>query len=526
MNARTLPVDVLDAAPAANDDAPWVNKSDARIDLPLVELAQPGDALPSGAADELVDRAEISDGRSLIKLSKSEAKVAELAAEHAAMPYDRVREDKDAEQRVRQFRMKCSAARTWLKENCLALRRPARDFAAEVISAEEIIRAQIAAIEKTGDELLTKLDEEKKQEKLRKEAEAAAERSRVDNAINAIRGSVNLMAGKPSAEIAEQIATVKAIATTTDEFGDRAGEAMEAKMDAVDMLQRMHDNAAHLERQQQEVARGQAALLKAQAEQRAIDDIGKAALRVMGKPAEEIAAMITEIEAIDVLDDVFGERGDEALVAQTAALETLRAMHDNALQAEARKAQQDAEAQRLSDQAAEQNRRQAEIDKADQERRDREAAELRERNERAERIDSRINAINTWHADLAEAGTLLLDAEIDELQRMDTTPELFGERAAEATTAIASALAKLQALRVAAEEREAEEARRSDEERAERERQEAAAALAAAVKEVSGEMFDVLCQWQTAEKRRDKTDMASAKTARDEIIARVKAPQA
>ena len=527
MNA--LPIDVIEADPdtAANDATPpWDEVSARPVTLPMVELAQPGDGPATQADAEVVDRAEISGGTSLIKLSKSEKMLADLAADHAQMPYDKVGTDKDAEQQVRQFRIKCSASRTWLKENCLALRKPARDFASKVIAAEEIIREQIEQIEKVGDELLKKIDEAKKAEKLRKEAEAAEEKARVDTAINAIRGAVNLMAGKPSAEIAEQIATVQQIEPSTETFGDRAGEALEVKMDTLSMLERMRDNAAHMERQQKEIADGQARLAKSQAEQRAIDDIGKAALRVMGKPAADIAVMIEEIDAIDVMDDVFGERGDEALQAQRSVLESLRAMHDNAVQAEERQAQQAALAQQLADQAAEQTRRQAEIDKADRERKEREEAEQAERDARAKRIQARLDSIGDSVIECVDAGgSFIIESTIARFKSWAVGPDEFGTRTNEAIDAIAEGLTALEAMLVGAREAEAAEARRTEEERAERQRAFDAAALAAAVAAASSEMFDVLCQWQVAEQRDDADELACAKSNRDEIIARVKAPQ-
>lgn len=512
MNAK-LSARVLGAAEQA--------AASVRPNLPMVELIQLGDQAASETASELFDRAEISGGQSLIKLSRSEAMLAELRGEHAMVRYELIATDPAVEDSARKFRMKCSAFRTHLKDTCLDLRRPARDFATKVIAAEGVINEQILAIEAVGDKILTQIDADKKAERERKAVEAAAAAQLIDDAIAAIRSRPNLLAGKPAAEIEHAIAIVEAIDITEEGFGKKGGDAFMFKMATLDTLRTMHTNAVQWEQQQRELAAGQAKLAAARAAQDAIDEIAGFGMRAMGQPAAVIADLVTELEAVDVMHDVFAGRAVEALEVRHRVLAVLSQLHDAAEASEQRAAELKVQQDQLDAQRKDQAARQALLDKAEQEAKDKREAEEQARCERAEAIEVRIAAFGSLAADSAACSSIVLRDRLLMIERSAFTADLYGDRVAEARSAAEDTAKELSELLEAAllREQEAATAERQAQEALERETR--AAALAAKVREVSGAMHNVLRQWKHAEVAKDKVELANAKVNRDALLAQL-----
>lgn len=488
----------------------------APMELELVERVddgQPADIV----ADELVDRAEISNGTSLIALSKSEHELQQLAADHATMKYDVT--DPVALDAMRQFRMRCSGMRTALKANCLELRAPAKDFAAKVLEAERGIEAKIKAIEAVGDKLLTDYDAEVKAERQRK-ADAAAEAAKaIDDAITAIRSRPNLMMGKPAAEVEAAITVLDAIEITEEEFGKKMGAAYGAKLDALEALRTMHSNAVTMEEQQRVLAEGQAKLAAANATQRALDAIAGFAMQAMGQSSATIELLLEDLAEVDVMADVFADRSAEALAAVNrvkAALETMRAA---TLASEARAAEQKAQQDALDAKAAEQTERQAVLDKAEADRKAEENRQLAERNQRAADIQARIDRFTNLASSIAPgAAAVHIESVLRTTNDTLVTIADFGDRQAEGEQARLNVMDELRALHSTAVAAEEAAALELEAQREERTRVEARILLDQLLHEAVGDMHDCLRQWRAAEASKDKAELAAARKTRDALL--------
>ncbi len=529
MSATTAPIEAA-AKPARR------TRSKVVTEKPLAEVATAtvasnDSAQPVEVADELVDRAEIAGGKSLVKLSRSEALVIALRQKAAAIDFAMVSSDKDTEQAARQFRMEVMGSITSLKEQCLALRRPAADFSKMVIEAERLVEADLRSIHKIANDALTALDEERRLAREKKEAEQREAAQKILDAIAAISSRPTTLIGRPSSEIAEAITVLDAIDVSEEEFADKMGEAFKAKIDALAALRTMLAGTQAMEQQQQALAEQQAAIAKASAAQAAIDGIKSFALLAIGKTSAQIAELITKAEAIDMMDDVFNGRDVEAMQAQSAVVSMLRQQHSMTMAAEAMAAQQAQQQAELDSQAAAQREREAALAKAEADQREAAERAQREADERRAAIAARITRMVELpeRLEAQEAGSAVIESELRTLNDTIVSAADYGDRQAEAESLrqrVLSELRNLHSLAVAAEEA-AEAQRRADEEERQRVAAEQAAAdakaaaaraRAQAAREAAPVLVALLLQWRDADQSGDAVAMEAARAERDRVI--------
>lgn len=488
--------------------------------LPHVVIADPSDAPSGEIAEELVDKAEISDGKSLVKLSASEAHMLALKAESEGIDYALIPSDKDIEKQAREFRVRVSASITALKARGLQLRAPAADFAKKVLEAERAIEKQLRDIMLPGDEALTQLDSDRKAEKDRRLAAEAAAAEAVSNAIAAFSARPASLMGAPAVEIESAIAVLDAADVTEAEFGRRAGEALRAKTVALASMRQMHEGALRLEAQQSALAAEQAKLQRSQNIQQALDAISQTALQAFGKSASEISSLINQLEQVDVMDEAYGDRDAEALVRRDSALASLRQLRVAAESAEKLEAEQKARQAELDAQAAAQAERQAALDKEEKLRKEAAALEERRRAERAAEIERLISAMRDKPDALeaTEASSAAIEAELRTLNDTIITEAQFGDRhseAAQVRITVLDALRQLHTDTSAREQQEAEERERLAEQR----RREIAEALKLeAAREAIVPLLEVLKQWRSAELVPDDMALAAIRRKRDQLL--------
>lgn len=530
--------EVLDARPArtkrSRAKAPDV--SDAKVmaesATPLAEPAATGDAPATEIAEELVDRAEISNGTALVKLSKSEALVQTLRAEAKKINFELVATDKESEQDARQFRMRVMGSITSLNKQCLELRRPAADFSQMVIKAERLVEADLRAIHKEADDALTALDRKREADREAKMAAEQAAAQKIVDAIASITSRPTKLIGQPSAAIAEAIAVIDAIEITPEEFADKSGEAMKAKFETLATLRSMHAGTAAMEQQQAALAEQQAAMDKARTAQAAIDNIKSMALRAIGQTAAQIAVLLADVEAIDTMADEFAGRDVEAMAAQSATLTTLRGLHTLAVATEDLAAKQAEQQAALDQQQAEQQARQAALDRAEADRVAEAARVEREAQERRDAITARITRMVELpeRLEAEEASSVTVESHLRTLNDTQITIADFGDRQAEAMSLKERVLTELRNLFSVALTAENEAAAQRAVEEAERQRlaaeeaaRAAAAAAALARAEATREAAPLICalllQWRDADGSGDANALDFARAERDRLIA-------
>lgn len=258
---------------------------------------------PTGPADEvateLVDRAEISNGTHLVKLSKTEADIAALKAEAVRTTFScaTTKDDKA----TRQFRQRCVSMRTAIKAHCEALRAPAKKFAEDVLAEQRRLTALVAEVEAIPDKVIT--DDEKAKEK--RKADESARVAAISVRIQALADLPVQNISADSNTLALLIADLETrdLAEPPEDFAEFVEQATTARDKALAALQTMHDAATEREAQ---TAHALAQQEQADQQRQANDE-----------RAAQLAQMEAEQKAVV-------SKADEAVLAAQAAAETAR----------------------------------------------------------------------------------------------------------------------------------------------------------------------------------------------------------
>jgi hypothetical protein len=246
-------------------------------------------------ATEVVDRAEIHDGKPLVTYSATEAGLAALRRELAGKTYDL--KTTKGDQEARADRLRCVTLRTTLEKKRKQFKEPALEFGKLIDAEAKRITTEIEKLEAPIDAAIKADEQRRAAEKAERERIEAARVQRQRDRIATIRGYVAKAAGLPSDRIAAGLEFLRTI-TIGDDYEEFAGEAEAAKQDVLAELQAMLTAArqkeaddAERERQRLENERVAAEL----AEQRRALEAEAARL------AEEAAALRRQAEAAAAL---------------------------------------------------------------------------------------------------------------------------------------------------------------------------------------------------------------------------------
>lgn len=222
-----MQVEMIEPSGVVDDQQPPVRQEAANSpNMPSVVMAGPGDPPATEIASDVVDRAEIVGGKTLIQLSRAEMMVANLRTARATLVLSMATTKEAAA--VRAFRALCVKERSAIAAKALDLRRPAIDFGKKVSAAEKLLIDQIAAMEKEADDLIKADEKRREDERIAKEKAAAERKKAIDDSITEIRTRVDVCVGQSAEFIGETIEWLDRTEVTEEDFGDRAGEALQA----------------------------------------------------------------------------------------------------------------------------------------------------------------------------------------------------------------------------------------------------------------------------------------------------------
>jgi vacuolar-type H+-ATPase subunit I/STV1 len=209
-------------------------------------------------AVELIDRAEIKDGKAIVAYSRTEAAIAELRQKYQGAKYDLTTTAGD--KAARAARLELVTTRTALEKRRKELKAPAVEFGKRVDSEAARLTAEIVALEDPIDAQI-KADEARREaeRKAREEAEAARRKKHTD-AIAKIAGYVAQATDLPSDRIASGVAYLEGLDLSGfEEFTTEATETRDRTVAALRALQikakAREDEAARLEAERAEQAR-------------------------------------------------------------------------------------------------------------------------------------------------------------------------------------------------------------------------------------------------------------------------------
>lgn len=305
--------------------------------LPEAEISTPVDPATVSVV-EVVDRAEITNGKPLVSYSRTEAALADLRSRFAGAVFDLTTMAGD--KAARAARLELVTLRTTLEKRRKDFKAPALEFGKLIDSEAARITAQIVALETPIDAAI-KADEARREairaeaariaaEKAAEEARIEAERKqRLDDGVATLAGYVTKAHGKSAADLAKGLAFVQKIVIDPAhwaEYTERAQDTLAATLLTLgEMLAAQQAREAETERleaqrvEQERIAAEQAeaqrkldeqaAELKRQAEELAAAE--RARQEAEAKAAAEAAAKIEAEEA--------AKRAAEAEAAQVIA---------------------------------------------------------------------------------------------------------------------------------------------------------------------------------------------------------------
>lgn len=206
---------------------------------------------------ELIDRAEIKDGKAIVAYSRTEAALAELRAKYQDARYDLSTTAGD--KAARAARLELTTTRTSLEKKRKELKAPAVEFGRKVDAEAARLTGELLALENPIDAQI-KADERRREDErsAREEAEAARKKVHTD-AIAKIAGYVAQAAEMPSARIAAGLAFLEGMELTG--FEEFTEEAAATRQRTVAALQAMFAKAKARENEE--------ARLKAEREEQA-----------------------------------------------------------------------------------------------------------------------------------------------------------------------------------------------------------------------------------------------------------------
>lgn len=215
-----------------------------------------------------------------------------------------------------------------------AAKDPLNELKRNIDQRASIITDRLLAIETPIHEQIRREEERVAAEKAAAEEAARKKAEAIQFAINGIHATPVAMMGKPSAEVMDAIEALEGWEITADEFGDRAGEALQAKTSALAALRATYDNRVQQEQEAARMAAEREELARLRAEREAAEK----AEREKREQAEREEAERREQERRQQEQALAAEREElarqqAAVAAQAAELERQRKEIEAARQA-------------------------------------------------------------------------------------------------------------------------------------------------------------------------------------------------
>lgn len=211
----------------------------APLEFPMIDEAGQVEV-----ASEVVDRADIKDGKPLVKYSRTEAALADLRGKYAGKVFDLTTTKGDKEARA--ARLELVTLRTDLERKRKELKAPALEIGKTIDAEAARIKMEIEAIETPIDAQI-KADEKRRAEEAARKAAGEAFRVALHKAlIDRINGYARDAVGLPAERIAKGVAFVESL-SFGDETQDHKHLYEAAKADTLASLQKLHADAVTAE---------------------------------------------------------------------------------------------------------------------------------------------------------------------------------------------------------------------------------------------------------------------------------------
>lgn len=192
---------------------------------------------------ELIDKAEVRDGKAIVAYSRTEHALAILRGKYKGATYDLTTTAGD--KLARAARLELKTLRTDLEKKRAELKAPALLFGKTIDSEAARLTAEIQALETPIDAQIKADEKRREDERIAKEQAEAARRKVHTDGIAKIAGYVGLATDLPAERIAAGIAYLEALDLAG--FEEFVTEATETRARTVSALQALHTKAVSRE---------------------------------------------------------------------------------------------------------------------------------------------------------------------------------------------------------------------------------------------------------------------------------------
>ena len=192
---------------------------------------------------ELIDKAEVRDGKAIVAYSRTEHALAILRDKYKGATYDLTTTAGD--KAARAARLELKTLRTDLEKKRAELKAPALLFGKTIDSEAARLTAEIQALETPIDAQIKADEKRREDERIAKEQAEAARRKVHTDGIAKIAGYVALATDLPAERIAAGIAYLEALDLSG--FEEFTAEATETRGRTVSALQALHTKAVSRE---------------------------------------------------------------------------------------------------------------------------------------------------------------------------------------------------------------------------------------------------------------------------------------
>lgn len=295
-------------------------------------------------ADEVVDRAEFTDGRAVVSYTRTEQALADLRQRYAGMTFDL--KTTAGDKAARAARQELVALRTALEAKRKQFKQPALELGRLIDAEAARINGEILKIEAPIDAAIKADEKRRADEKAERDRIEAARLDRHRRAIDEIRAAATGHAAADAATLAEAITAVTALDVSAARYDEFAPAAQQAQADTLDALRRLHAAATEREAEAQRLQVERARLARVEEFQNRLNRLRALPLTVAGKRAEAIATAIESIKALKF--DTWAEYAGQAEEARAETLQQMVDAHAAAVESERVAAEQAAQAEQLA----------------------------------------------------------------------------------------------------------------------------------------------------------------------------------
>jgi hypothetical protein len=239
-------------------------------------------------ADEIIDSAEVRDGKPLVRYGATEKALAELRQRYAGVQYDLTTTAGD--KAARAARLELVSLRTTLEKRRKEFKAPALELGKMIDAEASRITAEIVALETPIDSQIKADEARRAAEKAAKEKADAERKAKLQAGVDSVTAFIRMaqQPGMTAERLAKGVTMLEGMAFPPEQWQDYTEAAVKAHADALAYLKSAHAGAVERESEAARLAAERAELERMRELQRQ-EEARLEALRLEAERAAELA---------------------------------------------------------------------------------------------------------------------------------------------------------------------------------------------------------------------------------------------